>query len=81
MSGENRSLRLPDYSRDFIDSGLAKTLEALEMFHQFRGRGLSYPLDSIELAYGLRLAAPVAVVGDAEAVGLVAKVLHNAQTR
>lgn len=38
------------------------------------------PLMPSSLRYSLSLAAAIAVMGDAEAVGLVAQLLHDAQT-
>ena len=62
-----------------IESGGAYAGHTLEMAQKFLLRGRADTLDLRELADYGALGAAVAVMGDTEAVGFVAKLLHHPQ--
>ena len=78
--GYDPRLGFAHYLRQSILRRLLHPLYALELLHELFRRRLADPLDSVELTPNLTLGATVAMVGDAEAVGLVAQMLHDLQT-
>ena len=69
----------PYHGGNLCLGGFAHTLDAAEMAEQSRVRGLAYSFYGRKFAGNLAVAASVAVVGDAEAVGFVAQGLDYAQ--
>ena len=78
---DNGALGFPDGVGDIFETRLLEPLDALEGLHQCSGCRRPDPLDAVEFADDLSFRASQTVVGDAEAVGLVSKMLDYAQRR
>src|SRR6266498_43729 len=64
---------------ELLEAGLGGPADRAEVAHELLAPGLPHPGDAVEHAAGHRLAPQRAVVGDGEAVGLVAHPLQQVE--
>src|SRR6478752_2669321 len=79
LDGRGRARPDAGHEGDLVDVGLAQLLERPEVLEQGLAAHLAEPRDVVEGALHHRLGPQVAVVGDGEAVGLVADPLQEVE--
>ena len=77
MAVDNHTFRMADCATEVFGGSLGDSLDALEFFHERARRHITYPFYRIELTAYLPFRTAKPVVGDAEAVGFVAEMLHD----